>query len=83
MLSVNIHPAERALRATVGLVVLSLVEWGPESAWGFLGLVPLASAVANWCPLYASFGISTCSKKGKRVTGARPHEHPDRKAPDS
>jgi hypothetical protein len=64
MLSVNIHPAERALRAIVGLVALSLVEWGPESTWGFLGLIPLATAVANWCPLYALLGISTCPKKG-------------------
>jgi len=64
MFSVNIHPAERALRAIVGLVALSLVEWGPESTWGFLGLIPLATAVANWCPLYALLGISTCPKKG-------------------
>jgi hypothetical protein len=66
MLRVNIHPAERALRAIVGLVVLSLVEWGPESAWGFLGLIPLATAVANWCPVYALFGISTCPKRVRR-----------------
>jgi hypothetical protein len=66
MSTVNIHPVERALRAIVGLVVLSLVEWGPESTWGFLGLVPLATAVANWCPLYALLGISTYPRRARR-----------------
>jgi hypothetical protein len=63
MPKVNIHPVERVIRAIVGLAALSLVVWGPQSAWGLLGLIPLATALVGWCPPYALFGISTCPKK--------------------
>jgi hypothetical protein len=63
MFRVNIHPIERVIRGIVGLAVLSLVVWGPKSAWGWLGLLPLATAVIGWCPPYTLLGISTCSKK--------------------
>ncbi len=63
MFKVNIHPIERVIRGIAGLAVLSLVVWGPKSAWGLLGLIPLATAFIGWCPPYALFGISTCPKK--------------------
>lgn len=63
MLNVNIHPIERVVRGIVGLVVLSLVVWGPKSVWGLLGLIPLATAVFGWCPPYSLLGISTCPRK--------------------
>jgi hypothetical protein len=63
MFEVNIHPVERIVRALVGLGVLSLVFWGPKSAWGLLGLLPLATAGSGWCPLYTLLGFSTCPKK--------------------
>jgi hypothetical protein len=63
MPKVNIHPVERVIRAIVGLAALSLVVWGPQSAWGLLGLIPLATALVGWCQPYALFGISTCPKK--------------------
>jgi hypothetical protein len=59
----NFHNAgsvDRWLRAIVGLAVLSLAFVGPKSAWGYLGLIPLATAALGFCPLYSVFGISTC-----------------------
>jgi len=29
---------------------------------GLIGIVPVATALINFCPLYAPFGISTCKK---------------------
>ena len=58
----NIHNVERAVRVIVGLAIISLVFIGPQSAWGWLGLIPLATGVIGWCPPYALFGISTCKK---------------------
>ena len=63
MVTVNIHPVERAIRGVAGLVILSLVIWGPKSYWGLLGLLPLATAISGWCPPYSLLGISTCPKK--------------------
>jgi len=52
---------DRALRVAVGLAVLSLVFVGPQTAWGWVGLVPLATGLIGFCPLYSILGINTCS----------------------
>ena len=52
---------DRALRVILGLVVLSLVFFGPQTAWGWVGLVPLVTGLVGFCPLYAVLGINTCS----------------------
>lgn len=52
---------DRALRVVVGLAVLSLVFVGPQTAWGWVGLVPLATGLIGFCPLYSVLGINTCS----------------------
>lgn len=55
----NVGSVDRALRAIFGLGVLSLAFFGPQSPWGYLGLIPLATAAIGFCPLYAIFGTST------------------------
>ena len=55
----NIGGLDRALRTTLGLVLLSLTVVGPETRWGLVGLIPLATALVGWCPLYAVLGIDT------------------------
>jgi hypothetical protein len=57
----NIGRVERILRIVVGIGVLSLAFVGPESPWGYLGLLPLVTGLLGWCPPYALFGISTAS----------------------
>jgi hypothetical protein len=59
----NIGGIERLLRAVVGLALISLVFVGPQTAWGWIGLVPLATAIVGWCPPYALLGINTCRAK--------------------
>lgn len=51
---------DRALRILLGLVLLSLVFVGPHTPWGLLGLVPLATGLVGYCPLYRVLGIDTC-----------------------
>lgn len=51
---------DRALRLILGIVVLSLAFVGPKTPWGFLGLIPLATAAIGFCPLYRVLGIDTC-----------------------
>lgn len=63
MLPRNEHAVERGLRVALGLVLLSLVFVGPETAWGWLGLVPLATGLLGSCPVYTVLGISTCRMK--------------------
>jgi hypothetical protein len=56
----NVGSVDRVLRAALGLAVLSLAFVGPETPWGYLGLVPLFTAAIGWCPLYTLLGINTC-----------------------
>jgi hypothetical protein len=58
----NVGGIDRALRALVGLGLIALVFVGPKTAWGWLGLIPLGTALLGWCPPYALLGISTCKK---------------------
>jgi len=59
----NIHHIERVLRVVIGMFVLSLAFWGPASAWAYLGLIPLVTGLAGYCPPYALLGINTCKSK--------------------
>lgn len=58
----NIHNIERGVRVVAGLAIISLVFIGPQTPWGWLGVIPLATGLIGWCPPYALFGISTCKK---------------------
>jgi len=51
---------DRAVRIVLGLGLLSLTFVGPQSPLGFLGLVPLATGLIGFCPLYKLVGLSTC-----------------------
>lgn len=54
---------DRVLRVVVGLVLISLVFVGPQTPWGWIGLVPLLTGVIGFCPAYRIFGLSTCPMK--------------------
>lgn len=58
----NIGNMERVIRAVVGLALIAVVFVGPQTPWGWIGLVPLLTAVLGWCPPYAILGINTCRK---------------------
>lgn len=59
----NIGNLDRTLRIVLGLVLLGLTLGGMIGVWGWIGLVPLGTALLNWCPLYTLLGINTCSTK--------------------
>jgi hypothetical protein len=52
--------ADRLIRVAVGLAVLSLAFVGPQTPWGYLGLIPLLTGIVGFCPLYRLLGINTC-----------------------
>ncbi|MGD9387363.1 MAG: DUF2892 domain-containing protein [Gammaproteobacteria bacterium] len=56
----NEGTVDRALRIIAGLGILSLVFVGPQTPWGWLGLVPLATGLLGVCPVYSVLGIRTC-----------------------
>lgn len=58
----NIGGVERVARVLAGLGILSLAFIGPKTPWAYLGVVPVLTGLAGWCPPYAILGISTCKK---------------------
>ncbi|NWG46156.1 MAG: DUF2892 domain-containing protein [Alphaproteobacteria bacterium] len=51
---------DRVLRTVLGLGLLALVFVGPQTPWGWVGLVPLVTGLAGFCPLYRVLGLRTC-----------------------
>jgi hypothetical protein len=47
---------DRALRIIAGLALISLVFIGPQTPWGWIGLVPLVTGLVGMCPLYSILG---------------------------
>ena len=60
----NVGGIDRVLRIVIGITLISLVFVGPQTPWGWIGVIPLATALIGWCPLYSLFGIKTCKECG-------------------
>jgi hypothetical protein len=66
----NVGNIDKLLRVIAGIVLIAMVFVGPQTPWGWIGLIPLATAAMSWCPLYNLVGITTCpleATKGKRA----------------
>lgn len=59
-MTANVGTIDRWLRIVVGVALLALVFVGPKSLWGLIGLVPLVTGLARFCPAYRVAGMSTC-----------------------
>ncbi len=59
----NVGGIDRVLRVVVGVVLIGLTLMGSIGAWGWLGLVPIATAALGFCPLYTVLGFSSCPMK--------------------
>jgi len=55
----NEHVVERVIRVVLGLGLLSLVFVGPQTPWGYIGLLLLVTGLLGSCPLYTLLGFST------------------------
>jgi hypothetical protein len=64
-LAPNESTPDRALRVVLGLVLLALVFIGPRTAWGYLGIIPLATGLIGSCPFYSILGISTRPRQAR------------------
>lgn len=58
-MSRNIGTIDRAIRVVVGIALLALVFTGPHTAWGWIGVIPLATGLVGFCPMYSILHRST------------------------
>jgi hypothetical protein len=59
----NVGSIDRLARIVIGLLLIALAATGNIGAWGWIGIVPLATAAFSFCPLYTVLGFSTCPMK--------------------
>ncbi|MEY4428788.1 MAG: hypothetical protein RLZZ182_1477 [Pseudomonadota bacterium] len=59
----NVGGIDRMVRIGAGVTLVALAATGVVGAWGFLGVVPLATGLSGWCPAYLPFGISSCKAR--------------------
>ena len=65
MFGMNIGLVDRVARIVLGLVLIAFalgyLAPGTGYNWlGWIGIVPLLTAVVGTCPLYSILGLSTC-----------------------
>ncbi|CAK0739730.1 DUF2892 domain-containing protein [Gammaproteobacteria bacterium] len=58
-MSKNIGSIDRILRIVAGIILIALVFVGPQTPWGWIGVVPFVTALLSWCPLYTLLHIKT------------------------
>lgn len=60
MIKSNLGTIDRAIRIIAGAALLALVFVGPQTPWGYVGVVPLLTGLIGFCPAYCPLGLSTC-----------------------
>lgn len=57
----NVGSVDRVIRILAGVALIAASLLGYIGAWGWIGIVPLATGLFRVCPAYLPFGLSTCS----------------------
>ncbi len=63
----NIGSADKIIRLVLGAAAISLVFFGPQTPWGWLGLILIVTALIDFCPIWRILGINT-RRSAKHVT---------------
>lgn len=59
----NIGKIDRILRFVLGLVLFGLTLTETIGPWGYIGVIPMITALLGFCPAYCILGINTCHLK--------------------
>jgi hypothetical protein len=57
----NVGGIDRILRIVAGLALIAWALMGGPM-WAWIGVVPLATGLINFCPLYTLIGVNTSGK---------------------
>ena len=58
----NVGTVDRLLRIILGLII-AILGVVFDSWLGLIGIIPLATGLFRWCPMYLPFKISTAKKE--------------------
>jgi hypothetical protein len=63
-MTMNVGIVDRVIRVVIGIALIAFaMRWGfPDTGWnwvGWIGVIPILTAVVGFCPLYTALRIST------------------------
>ena len=61
-MSANIGTIDRLARFVLGAGLIAATVTGLIGPWGYLGVIPLVTALFRFCPAYTLVGINTCAR---------------------
>ncbi len=64
-MNANVGSTDRALRIFAGSLLILLSLLNVIGAWGWIGLVPIATGLIRFCPAYTVLGLRTCPVEQK------------------
>jgi len=59
----NVGGIDKILRIVAGVALIALTVMGVLPVWGYIGIVPVATGLMGWCPIYPLLGLNTCPMK--------------------
>ena len=59
----NVGGIDKILRIVAGVGLIGATAAGALPIWSYIGIVPLATGLMGWCPLYPLIGLNTCPAK--------------------
>lgn len=65
----NVGMIERVIRIVLGVALIAIVFVGPQTPWGWIGIIPLVTGFIGFCPAWFGLGVNTCSVKEKEAAG--------------
>lgn len=57
----NIGTIDKWIRIVIGVALMVWAATGGP-VWAWIGVIPLATGLINFCPLYRLLGINTCGR---------------------
>lgn len=67
-MNTNVGTIDRVLRIVIGVLLIAYaIPIGfPSTGWnwlGWIGVVPILTAIFRYCPAYSIFGLATCPRE--------------------
>lgn len=59
----NVGGIDKILRIVAGAGLIGATVAGFLPVWGYIGIVPLATGLMGWCPVYPLLGMNSCPMK--------------------
>lgn len=62
----NVGQIDRLIRIIIGLALIVLAASGTIGWWGYIGILPIVTALVSRCPAYTVLGVNTCKSPQSR-----------------